>query len=207
MISFTILGWVGNACFFSRFLVQWWASERARRSVAPRIFWWLSLSGALLRGTYSLARHEPVMLAGFSITTCIYLRNLFLAYGSRSLSTVRPGLLVLLALAGAAGLITVEGVNVRGQLDDAPGWMTIGLIGQSLFSSRFLIQWYMSERAGHSYFPRAFWYVSLAGNVLLLVYAIHLRDPIFIAGFALGPFVQLRNLTLSSARAVRDAHG
>ena len=59
------------------------------------------------------------------------------------------------------------------------------------------MQWYASERAGESHFPRSFWYLSLAGNVLLLAYACHLADPVYIAGYVLGPLVQVRNLMLS----------
>ena len=194
---FNVVGWLGNACFFSRFLVQWWASERAKQSVAPRVFWWLSSAGAVFGGVYSMCRHEPVMLAGFAITSALYVRNLFLAYGSRSISRENPWLLMMVALAGAAALIAIEGMNLRGQFADAPVWVSIGVVGQALWSSRFLVQWYASERAGESHFPRSFWYLSLAGNVLLLAYACHLADPVYVAGFVFGPLVQVRNLMLS----------
>ena len=49
----TVCGWLGQACFFTRFLLQWAASERARRSVVPRAFWWLSLAGAALMSGYA----------------------------------------------------------------------------------------------------------------------------------------------------------
>jgi lipid-A-disaccharide synthase-like uncharacterized protein len=53
-----------------------------------------------------------------------------------------------------------------------------------------------SERVKRSIVPRAFWYFSLAGGVTLLAYAIHKRDPVFIAGQGLGLFVYLRNIYL-----------
>jgi lipid-A-disaccharide synthase-like uncharacterized protein len=69
-------------------------------------------------------------------------------------------------------------------------------MGQALFSARFIVQWLASERVKRSIVPRAFWYFSLAGGVTLLAYAIHKRDPVFIAGQGLGLFVYLRNIYL-----------
>ena len=78
-------------------------------------------------------------------------------------------------------------------------WLTIGIVGQTLWTARFLVQWWSTERAGASHFPRLFWWLSLSGNALLLAYAIHLRDAVYIAGFVPGPIVQIRNLMLHRA--------
>jgi lipid-A-disaccharide synthase-like uncharacterized protein len=73
-------------------------------------------------------------------------------------------------------------------------WLMVGFAGQALFSLRFLIQWWSSERQKRSAIPVAFWYFSLAGGVTLLGYAIYRQDPVFIAGQAGGLFVYSRNL-------------
>jgi lipid-A-disaccharide synthase-like uncharacterized protein len=73
-------------------------------------------------------------------------------------------------------------------------WIVLGFIAQGLFTMRFLVQWIASERAGHSVIPMAFWIFSIAGGLLLLVYALYRRDAVFIAGQAFGVFVYLRNL-------------
>jgi lipid-A-disaccharide synthase-like uncharacterized protein len=73
-------------------------------------------------------------------------------------------------------------------------WLTIGLLGQALFSARFLVQWIASERLKRSVVPRAFWYFSVGGGVTLLAYAIYRRDPVFILGQGAGLFVYARNL-------------
>ena len=65
-------------------------------------------------------------------------------------------------------------------------WVTIGFIGQALFSARFIIQWLASERARRSVIPIAFWFFSLGGGATLLAYAIYRRDPVFIAGQGAG---------------------
>jgi len=75
-------------------------------------------------------------------------------------------------------------------------WIAIGFGGQSLFMMRFVIQWWSSERAGQVVIPVAFWYFSLAGGLVLTVYAIHRDDPVFIFGQALSLVIYARNLHL-----------
>jgi lipid-A-disaccharide synthase-like uncharacterized protein len=75
-------------------------------------------------------------------------------------------------------------------------WLVIGFLGQALFTMRFLVQWWRSERAGRSVVPIEFWHLSLAGGLLLLAYAIYRRDPVFILGQSFGAVVYLRNLEL-----------
>lgn len=193
------VGWLGNACFFSRFFVQWIASERAGRSVAPSSFWLLSLCGALGLGTYSLMRGEPVLLAGYSFTGCIYARNAWIAhFGGARLGRLP---LTLFSVFGVLALFAIESARVRADAERAPGWLAVAVVGQLLFGGRFLVQWWASERSGESHFPLSFWWLSLAGNVLLLAYALHLGDPVYVAGFALGPLIQVRNLMLARERA------
>jgi lipid-A-disaccharide synthase-like uncharacterized protein len=73
-------------------------------------------------------------------------------------------------------------------------WVLLGYAGQSLFAMRFIVQWVASERVGRSVMPIAFWFFSMGGGILLLVYALYIRDPVFIIGQGLGLFVYLRNL-------------
>ncbi len=75
-----------------------------------------------------------------------------------------------------------------------PYWLSIGFAGQACFFTRFLVQWIASERQRQSVIPVAFWYLSLVGGLTLLAYAIHRRDPVFIAGQAVGFLVYSRNL-------------
>ena len=75
-------------------------------------------------------------------------------------------------------------------------WLLVGFGGQALFMGRFLVQWLASERLRRSVVPVAFWHLSIAGALVLLAYAIHRRDPVFVAGQALGVGIYLRNLRL-----------
>ena len=73
-------------------------------------------------------------------------------------------------------------------------WVVRGFAAQALFTMRFVVQWIASERARKSVIPVAFWFFSIGGGVLLLVYALYRKDPVFIAGQALGLVVYIRNL-------------
>jgi lipid-A-disaccharide synthase-like uncharacterized protein len=74
------------------------------------------------------------------------------------------------------------------------GWVVLGFAAQALFTMRFVVQWIASERARKSVIPIAFWFFSIGGGVLLLAYALYRRDPVFIAGQALGLVVYFRNV-------------
>ncbi|WP_299845994.1 lipid-A-disaccharide synthase N-terminal domain-containing protein [uncultured Paracoccus sp.] len=72
------IGFAGQLLFTSRFLVQWIASERARRSVVPLAFWWFSLAGGATLLAYALWRRDPVFAIGQASGLIIYTRNLIL---------------------------------------------------------------------------------------------------------------------------------
>lgn len=73
-------------------------------------------------------------------------------------------------------------------------WLIIGFAGQLLFSARFLVQWWQSERQRRSVVPTQFWYFSIGGGAILLLYAIHKLDPVFIVGQFLGLLIYSRNI-------------
>ncbi len=75
-------------------------------------------------------------------------------------------------------------------------WEMLGLAGQGCFFLRFVVQWLSSERAGRSQIPQLFWYLSLAGSLIVLAYAIHRQDKVFIVGQTTGFVVYIRNLAL-----------
>ena len=75
-------------------------------------------------------------------------------------------------------------------------WLAFGFFGQFLFMMRFVLQWIKSERQKRSVIPVAFWYFSIGGGVMVLIYALHRVDPVIIAGQALGIVIYVRNLLL-----------
>lgn len=72
------VGWLGNAVFFSRFLVQWYSTEKLKRVVVPVAFWWLSLAGSLLLLAFALSERSSVFIFAYAFTWIPYIRNLII---------------------------------------------------------------------------------------------------------------------------------
>ena len=113
-----------------------------------------------------------------------------------------------------------HGYKARGPKDTSPMtmianwltvehiWVLVGFLGQGLFASRFIVQWFKSELVGKSVIPLSFWYLSLGGGVVLCAYAIYKLDPVFIVGQGTGLLVYTRNLVLIyRERAAQRAAG
>ena len=75
-------------------------------------------------------------------------------------------------------------------------WLAFGLVAQLLFTARFLVQWISSERAGQSVVPMAFWFFSMGGGLMTLVYGIAKREPVIIIGQSLATIIYIRNIML-----------
>ena len=82
------------------------------------------------------------------------------------------------------------------QIVKDPFWATLAFIGQVVFGGRFILQWIVSEYKKRSHVPTAFWYMSLAGSLILLSYSVHIKNPVFMLGFSLNTLIYLRNLHL-----------
>ncbi|MBX3321150.1 MAG: lipid-A-disaccharide synthase N-terminal domain-containing protein [Nitrospira sp.] len=74
------IGFLGQGLFFGRWVVQWIASERTAESRVPISFWYMSLIGGLITLTYAIYRMDPVFIAGQSIGSVVYIRNLILIH-------------------------------------------------------------------------------------------------------------------------------
>ncbi len=75
-------------------------------------------------------------------------------------------------------------------------WVAVGVAGQLMFTARFLLQWWASEKAGRSVVPVTFWYFSIAGSLIVLAYGLHKLDPVIILGQLPGTVIYTRNLWL-----------
>ena len=78
-IFWNAVGWIGQAVFFSRFYVQWYATEKKRQVVVPSTFWWLSIIGSLLLLLYGLFYAKlSVVIFGYAFSWIPYVRNLII---------------------------------------------------------------------------------------------------------------------------------
>lgn len=76
-------------------------------------------------------------------------------------------------------------------------WILFGLLGQVIFSYRFILQWWASEKAKQSVIPNSFWTLSIIGSLILSTYAIYRKDPVFIVGQLPSVFIYSRNIYLN----------
>ncbi|MBU0518097.1 lipid-A-disaccharide synthase N-terminal domain-containing protein [bacterium] len=83
-------------------------------------------------------------------------------------------------------------------------WLILGFAAQGVFAARFIVQWLVSEYKKQSVVPNAFWFLSLFGGLLLFIYAIHRKDPVFILGQGSGLLIYSRNLYLIYRKRQQD---
>jgi lipid-A-disaccharide synthase-like uncharacterized protein len=212
VVGFTIwdaVGWLGQVLFTLRVLVQWWASERAGRSLVPRSFWWLSLAGTLVQIVYFGYRRDPVFLAGAGVSAAIYTRNLVLMRRREVPTRAQrgPWMPLLLGLGVTAGLVVLLAMaGARIVRFDLPlGLLIYGFLAQTLWTSRFVWQWVTSERAGRSTLSASFFLLSTVAALLMLGYAVARVDWVMMAAFVFNPIPYVRNLVLLRREATGDA--
>lgn len=193
---FFAIGIAGQVLFTLRILVQWVASEKAKKSVVPKSFWWLSVGGTLLLLVYAWFTRDPIFLIGPTLNLFLYARNLMIAGRGRKLGNVMiPLAAVMLISGGVAAYLTAEEKQII-TLDSSPFWLVVGFTGTALWTLRFPVQWIISERQGKSVLPPAFWWMSIFGAGLLTAYAAYKPDVVFVLAYVLNPIPAIRNLML-----------
>jgi lipid-A-disaccharide synthase-like uncharacterized protein len=84
-------------------------------------------------------------------------------------------------------------------------WFLVGLVGEAIFLTRFVVQWIASERKKRTVVPRVFWHLSLVGTFMVLAYAIYRMDPVFMLAYSLNMVIYVRNLSIARAHPAREA--
>lgn len=84
-----LFGFLAQALFAARFIIQWISSERRKMSHVPVQFWWLSLVGGILMTVYGLLRRDPVIILGQAPGLVVYGRNLMLIYRNAERTTAQ----------------------------------------------------------------------------------------------------------------------
>ena len=83
-------------------------------------------------------------------------------------------------------------------------WLILGFLGQFVFFLRFVVQWFYSEKAKQSVIPIYFWYLSIIVALIVFVYAIVRRDPVFFTGQLFAIFIYIRNLQFIKRKEKKD---
>ena len=191
------IGFSAQLLFSGRLLVQWIASEKSKKVLAPSLFWKLSLSASFIMFVYGWLRQDFAIMLGQTLTYFIYIRNLQLQGEWKKLSLWFRGFLFIFPL-----LIILYGYNNNAydlnnlfRNENIPLWLLLlGSAAQLIFTFRFVYQWLYSEKKKESNLPFGFWLLSLLGALLILIYAIFRKDPVLFVGHLLGSFIYIRNL-------------
>lgn len=201
------LGFVSSLAFSARFLLQWINSEIERKSVVSKGFWHISLLGNLMLLVHSLIQSQFHVCLIQCCNAVISWRNLNLMEPADKQVTFFT---VIKMFVGAfLGLFLcfiaisffegeIEWFRLPNASAENPGafWHVLGCIGLFLFSLRFWVQWWQAERNQRSELSLPFWWLSLVGAALSLVYFIQIHDPVNIVGPAVGLLPYSRNLML-----------
>ncbi len=195
----TLVGFIGQGLFFSRFLFQLVLSEKSKKVVTPSIFWKLSLLASIVFFIYGYLREDFSIMLGQSITYFIYIRNLQLKGEWEKLPKTLQIFLFLFPV-----LISIYAFNNNAidsdtffRNENIPGWLlALGIVAQLVFIFRFVYQWISSEKQKLSHLPLGFWVISIIGSSLILTYAIFRQDLVLFLAHSIGMLVYARNIIL-----------
>lgn len=195
----TLIGFIAQGLFFSRFAVQLFISERAKASLSPSIFWQLSLIACYLMMAYGFLRNDFSIIEGQLIAYFIYIRNLQFKGLWKSIPLPLKIIIILMPVfAISYGIIHYNEI-LKPLFTHPPAsvsWLVFATIGQTIFASRFIYQWLYSEYKKESIFPLGFWIISIVGSAIITIYAIFAKDVVLLIGQGFGLLVYSRNLYL-----------
>ena len=213
------MGFLSSLIFGARFIIQWLTSEKAQKSVVPQIFWQLSLLGNSLLFLHSVVQMQFHVCLVQSLNAVISWRNLNLMQCKKAPASFNfVCLLMVFSVFFTVGTFAlVDGINGRSgdwfQIPLAPWqttaasfvsfyWHLLGLFAYMMFSSRFWIQWWTIEKTQASSIPLSFWWISLVGALLSLIYFLKISDLVNLIGPLIGIVPYVRNLMLIKKRKI-----
>lgn len=201
------LGLISTVAFTLRFLIQWLQSEKAHKSTVSTTFWWISLAGNISLLAHSLIQGQYFICIVQGINSVIALRNINLME-EKSLQWSLSNVLfqfgaVILSITGLFWMLSNQAwfrtpIHMYQTALISPSYLlnAIGFLGVTLFASRFWVQWIQAERSHSSSLERPFWWLSLIGASLSIVYFALIQDYINLIGPLFGMIPYCRNLIL-----------
>lgn len=194
-----IIGFLAQACFSARLLLQWIMSEKARHVVSPSIFWKLSILGSYLLFFYGWMRDDFAILFGQLIAYYIYIWNLNLKESWKKIPKVIRYIFLLTPVIAISYMLADhhDFIDQFFKNDDIPlSLLLFGSAGQIIFTLRFIYQWLYSRQKHESILPLGFWLISLVGSLIIVSYALVRHDPVLILGQSVGLIVYSRSVFL-----------
>ncbi len=194
-----ILGFLAQALFSARILVQWILSEKAKKVVSPTIFWVLSMMASYMLFIYGWLRDDFAIMLGQVISYYIYIWNLDEKGVWRKIPLIFRILLISTPAVGISFILNDWEQFVTQCLNNAqipPLLVLYGSMGQVIFTLRFVYQFFYSRHHGESLLPAGFWIISLIGSTIIISYGIIRLDPVLILGQSFGFLSYTRNLII-----------
>ena len=191
------IGFLAQALFSARLVVQWLLSEKARKVVSPTSYWQISILASYLLFVYGWLRDDFAIILGQYISYYIYIWNLNTKNHWKELPAfIRLVLLLTPVLVIIYLLLTwdINGPRLFRNANIPLGLLIFGSMGQIIFTFRFINQWFYSRHKGESVFPVTFWVLSLLGSAIIVSYGIYRSDPVLILGQSAGFIAYIRNL-------------
>lgn len=213
------LGFMASFFFGARFILQWILSEKKRESHITSYFWTFSLIGNILMALHTFIQVQYPFCVIQACNAVLSWRNLELMkrephqtqmWNQKGLQSTL--LLLVLAISLPTLGFIIEGLILYDTIDwvrtptlpwsDSEGiplplrWHILGFVGAVLFAFRFWVQWWCAEKHQTSYLGRSFWWFSIVGASLALMYSIRLQDWVNIVGYGLGIVPYIRNIIL-----------
>jgi lipid-A-disaccharide synthase-like uncharacterized protein len=193
------VGFIAQILFSSRMILQWIISEKNKKILTPVLFWEISLFASFLLFVYGYLRHDFSIMLGQTITYYIYIRNIQLQNDWKKLHILLRWFVLLFPffIVEYGYNNNVIDVDFLFKNESMPKWLLLtGITGQVLFTLRFIYQWLYSEKKKDSVLPLGFWIISLTGSLIIFIYAIIRKDPVLLAGHAIGLAIYTRNIII-----------
>lgn len=194
------IGLLSQVCFSIRVIIQWFMSEKKKEVLSPTLFWVFSLMGSYLMFYYGWLRDDFSIIVGQFISFYIYIGNLKLKDVWGRVPLILRFILIITP--PVIGLLCVYNdgkpfIDSFLKNEAIPVWLIVlGIVGQVVFTFRFVYQWIYSSRTHISSLPPAFWWISLAGSSIIVMYGVIRYDPILILGQSFGFASYIRNLMI-----------
>ncbi|MBA3722082.1 MAG: lipid-A-disaccharide synthase N-terminal domain-containing protein [Parachlamydiaceae bacterium] len=207
------LGFLSAFVFGARFILQWIQSEMQGKSIVTKTFWKLSIIGNISLVFHSILQSQFHICIIQACNAVISWRNFNLMQNSKPSISFKTVIFLLISVATSVTVFFILQNHLSSnetswfRVPTAPWqnekiapinfiWHLIGSIGYILFSSRFWIQWLLTEKFQKSYLPPSFWWLSLIGSILSCAYFIRIQDTVNLIGPVIGFIPYLRNLML-----------
>lgn len=193
-----LIGFSAQFFYTGRSIIQWYLTEKKGRIESPALFWIFSMIGSSILFCYGWLRRDVTILIGEYLSYYIYMWNINAKGLYKKVPSALPLVQGFIPVVLAAFLVIYRHDFHNSFIlnEFMPFWlMLLGLSGQLVYKSRFIIQWLYCHRKGESLLPLPFWYCAFAGSVLLIIYGMIRHDWVLIAG-QVGIIPTVRNIMI-----------